>query len=284
MGKSKISYLDWVFNAWTGCSGDDCLAHCYAMDSTRTFPAIHGKGIPFRKGMFHLDRLNQMSHLKKPRVIGVGFFGDLFDKQITDSQIHRILHSCELAPQHQYIFLTKQHKRMVDIILNHWWCEEGRFPNWWMGVTVCTQAEWNKKAGDFLKVPGKKWVSYEPAIGPLKFLKCELMDISLVVVGGESGPKARPMHPDWVRSVRDQCAAAGVPFYFKQWGEWVQDDFQTVLRSGATPKRLSVHVTTGETFDFAYTYNAVEMMRVGLKAAGRTLDGRTHDELPWRKA
>lgn len=66
MGKSNISYLDWVFNVWTGCSGEDCLAHCYAMDSTHTFPAIHGKGIPFRHGVFHLDRLIEPSHLRQP--------------------------------------------------------------------------------------------------------------------------------------------------------------------------------------------------------------------------
>ncbi|MEI7752405.1 MAG: DUF5131 family protein [Candidatus Omnitrophota bacterium] len=140
--------------------------------------------------------------------------------------------------------------------------------NVYPGLTVCNQKEADKKIPVFLQVPGKKFLSIEPMLGPVDLsgiaMKCAESGtdcgggiqekrpgcwkgncmgnahVDAVILGGETGPGARPMHPDWVRSVRNQCQVAGVPFFFKQWG--------TFGRS---------------------------------KKCGRLLDGRTHDELPW---
>jgi protein gp37 len=103
--------------------------------------------------------------------------------------------------------------------------------------------------------------------------------IDWVIVGGESGPGARPMHPDWARSLRDECQAAGVAFFFKQWGEWVEsragERFDAVLHpDGHRPDR----------YDRTHPVGSVFMRRVGKKAAGRLLDGRTWDELPVKAA
>ncbi len=98
------------------------------------------------------------------------------------------------------------------------------------------------------------------------FPERELRGIDWVIAGGESGPKARPMHPDWARSLRDQCAAAGVPFMFKQWGEWVHDpDMPSEVR---------------EHYDCLGRTAAYDMVRLGKKAAGRTLDGVEHNNFP----
>jgi protein gp37 len=295
MGKSNISYLDWVWNPITGCSGKGCQAHCYARESVRTFSAIHAEKIEgfggtwdykpdFSKVIFHPDRLNEPLRRKKRTVYGVGFFGDFFDSQVElgwQVKTYEVIRKC---PQHEFIILTKQSANMVDRL------EGGdAIPNVWHGTTVTTQAEADERIPDLLKVPGKKWISIEPMLGPIDFRKVPGfnrtgLDLSewSVVLGGESGPKARPMHPDWARSVRDQCAAAGVPFCFKQWGEWIPYD----SRYGTVHSRNRLYTsrnTLGKRNEVCIAYGGVYFERVGLKSAGRLLDGRLHDDLPWRK-
>ena len=101
------------------------------------------------------------------------------------------------------------------------------------------------------------------------------MPIDWIIVGGESGPGARPMHPDWARSLRDQCKAAGVPFLFKQWGEWI-DDFNIDAAALHSPQIADPN----EYFHECEWESGVSSWRVGKKAAGRLLDGRTWDEVP----
>jgi protein gp37 len=299
MGKSDISYLEGgkVWNVLTGCSGKGCQAHCYARDMVRRFPAIHGaeKGvdgsvvdgtaggwiekIPFNEVVFHPSRLSEPLHWRKPRVVGVGFFGDLFDEQVKDSWLYQIYPAMVKASQHTYIILTKQPKRMAQWLSATKRAWQGQTDHTYHGLTVCTQAEADEKIPELLKLPGKKWISIEPMLGPVSIkwalrpqLHPNLPCVNFVVVGGESGPKARPMHPDWVRSIRNQCAAAGVPFFFKCWGEWGHGSQYDLL------KNVKRWEWAGE------GASAAIMARVGTKAAGRTLDGRIHDELPWRKS
>jgi len=195
------------------------------------------------------------------------------------------------------------------------------WPNVWLGATICNQEEADRDIPKLRAVPAaKRFLSMEPLLGPVdirehlwpvhaswpaKYRSSQdaLADgakvtyrrqalisktwadslVNWVIVGGESGPNARPMHPDWARSLRDQCVKAGVPFLFKQWGEWVDADNGPDDDSayGGKPDCWA-HIEGGHHsgemgVDFFSTY---PMYRVGKKAAGRLLDGRTWDEVP----
>lgn len=175
-------------------------------------------------------------------------------------------------------------------------------PNVWIGVSVEDQATADERIPHLLRAPAAvRFLSIEPLLSPVRLNLMDWYDWAdgshcvvprnrssrpdWVIVGGESGPKARPMHPDWARSIRDQCVAAGVPYFFKQWGEWcpVSDDTPT------GSKLVFVH-ELGGVVPAASPYEPgcpcdsspreAEMVRVGKKAAGRRLDGRTWDEFP----
>jgi protein gp37 len=182
--------------------------------------------------------------------------------------------------------------------------------NTWWGVSISCQADADAMIPPLLSCPVEhRWLSIEPMVGSVDasaFLShggeaghtlhpepCTLNPKKWVVCGGESGPGARPMHPDWPRSLRDQCQAAGVPFFFKQWGEWVdyweqcegyrEDDYELPSDRPVAwwdPHGIPVsdppEVLSHAEFE---RYQAVD--RVGKKAAGRLLDGREHTEVPW---
>jgi protein gp37 len=165
---------------------------------------------------------------------------------------------------------------------------QGQWPeNVWIGATVCNQEEADRDIPKLLEVPAAvRFLSMEPLLGAVDLtkeylaLKCDgaypfrglpnehrtklINLIDWVIVGGESGPKARPMHPDWARSIRDQCAAAGVPFLFKQWGEWAHDS-RIIDAKGNTFHRFE---------------DGTWMQRVGKREASRLLDGVEHNDYP----
>lgn len=181
-------------------------------------------------------------------------------------------------------------------------------PNLWLGVSVEDQRRADERIPVLLATPAAvRFVSAEPLLGPVD-LSCWLGDESVMtagtadgrpvdlyyggvdwlIVGGESGPGARPMHPDWARSLRDQCAAAGVPYFFKQWGEWAPMDLGNVRVDN--PRHVALHgsgatAMTPENPHDPYRLGHpgwIGMRRVGKRAAGRELDGRTWDEFPGR--
>lgn len=195
-------------------------------------------------------------------------------------------------------------------------------PNVWLGVSVENQQAADIRIPDLLETPAAlRWVSIEPMLGPMDLElntcdecggagetaghyfsddgceQCEtcrgkgtVLDSRLdwVICGGESGPKARPMHPNWARSVRDQCVAAGVPFYFKQWGEWAEplpgQKFDTSNgRAGKSQAFIVSEDGTVHCFHNEQIRNPKTMVRVGKKAAGRMLDGREYLEMPKTK-
>lgn len=166
-------------------------------------------------------------------------------------------------------------------------------PNVWIGVSVSDQATADERIPHLLRTPAAhRWVSAEPMLGAIDLIGWMPFDgsawpkLNLVMVGGESGPRARPMHPDWPRSLRNQCAAAGVRFCLKQWGEWGNYD----THEGILPDRCDVDhgVTLWGTGRIHYGMNretalddGVTCVRIGTKATGRLLDGVEHWRVPW---
>jgi protein gp37 len=179
------------------------------------------------------------------------------------------------------------------------------YPNVWLGATITSQEEADRDIPKLLALDARvRFLSMEPLLGPVDLVPY-LYDIHLpvgqalhwVIVGGESGPGARAMHPAWARNLRDQCAAAGVAFLFKQWGEWVprSDCYHTFedgkscadYDPGATQWpciRLTESGHDGRQLGNEDGGDDAYMQRIGKKAAGRLLDGRTHDGFPAPRA
>jgi len=188
-------------------------------------------------------------------------------------------------PLHAFLVLTKRPQEMIRFHAT----KHSKFNvtrNIWHGLTVCNQEEaYNELSGWSMSVPGNKFISIEPMLGPIDLDDADPEwwcdgRINAVILGGETGPKARPMHPDWVRSVRDQCSAVGVPFLFKQWGEWITKDKSSPLDEMYPPFTRAYCWNPGVIPPYPFYRNWA--YRVGRNKAGRFLDCRTHDDMPWR--
>lgn len=162
---------------------------------------------------------------KKPRRFFVCSMGDLFHENVSDFELEQVCRVQAHAPQHTYIWLTKRPEQMRDFILDYFG-DDGPGDNVWCGVTVCNQYEADRKIPILIEIPVKvRFVSIEPMLEQVDLQYPtfngadslhSLPGLNWVIVGGESGPGARPMHPDWARKIRDQCADAKVPFFMKQ--------------------------------------------------------------------
>lgn len=227
---------------------------------------------------------------RKPRRIFVNSTSDLFHEAVPHDWIDQVFAVMALAPQHTFQVLTKRPERMRAYLQRafsvHCWgiaaFAAGRtkrddelihmgvrnpLPNVWLGTSVEDQATADARIPHLLATPAAvRFVSAEPLLGPVDIEKAKvasnpcdtLIPLHWVIVGGESGPGARPMHPDWARSLRDQCVTAGVPFFFKQWGEFA-------------PRMVANNI---------YDELTEQPWRFGKRAAGRILDGRTWDQMP----
>ncbi len=214
--KTGIEWTDATWNPVTGCTkvSPGC-AHCYAEAITLRFK----RGGPFLPGKttirLHPDRLNQPELWKEPRRIFVNSMSDLFHEEVPFEFIDAVFEVMESCTRHTYQVLTKRAERMLEYAESR----RGRraWPgNIWMGVSVENQYWANKRIPLLRKVPAAvRFLSCEPLLKPLQL---ELDGIQWVIVGGESGPRARPMDERWARDIRDQCMQANVPFFFKQWG------------------------------------------------------------------
>jgi len=209
---SKIEWTDATWNPVTGCTkvSPGCK-HCYAETFAERFRGV--KGHPYEQG-FDLklwpERLEIPLAWKRPRMIFVNSMSDLFHKDVPLEFIQRVFQSMSQARQHIFQVLTKRAERLEELAPHLKWPA-----NVWMGVSVENQ-DYVWRIDHLRKVKAAiRFLSVEPLLGPVEL---DLTGIQWVIVGGESGPGARPMNEAWVTSVRDQCLAADVPFFFKQWG------------------------------------------------------------------
>jgi protein gp37 len=286
---TKIEWADATWNCITGCTkvspGCD---HCYA----ETF-AERWRGIPghhFEQGFdirLWPERLNIPRQWKRPRRIFVNSMSDCFHEAVPDSFLDSMFAVMADCPQHVFQVLTKRHGRMRSYLARTW---PEPLPNVWLGVSAEDQKRADLRIPALLETPAAvRFVSAEPLLGPVDLRpwlpvpqgafceahwswlcgndvnggECRRTRLSWIVAGGESGPKARPMRPEWARSLRDQCQATRTSFLFKQWGShrWV----------------------AGNRWDEAtqcWVDHGIVPQRVSKKLAGRVLDGRTWDEFP----
>lgn len=210
---SKIEWTDATWNPVTGCNkvSPGCKL-CYA---ERLAKRLKATGMnKYRNGFAvtcHPDALDIPLRWRKPRTIFVNSMSDLFHEQVPDEFVRDVFGVMEQADWHRYQVLTKRPERAAALSDELPWPQQV-----WLGVSV--ESERYTSRVNLLRECGAatKFLSLEPLLGPLPSLNLD--DIDWVIVGGESGPGARPMDPQWARDIRDQCIEAGVPFYFKQWG------------------------------------------------------------------
>ena len=212
--KSTIEWTDATWNPATGCTkiSPGC-AHCYAEAITLRFRR-GGRFLPGETTIkLHPDRLKLPLSWKTPRRIFVNSMSDLFHEEIPTSFIQQIFGVMEDAEQHTFQVLTKRHERLKELSNQLDWP-----PNVWMGVSVENQYWADLRIPALIEVSAAvRFLSIEPLLKSVN-VSPYLGELDWVIVGGESGPKARPIQLGWVQNIRDDCSAAGVPFFFKQWG------------------------------------------------------------------
>jgi len=240
-GSSKIEWTEQTWNPVTGCSkvSSGCK-HCYAESMAIRLKAMNARGYEngFEVSLMP-ERLEQPIARKKPTKYFVNSMSDLFHEEVPFSFIDKVFAVINKTPQHIYQILTKRSRRMAKYFASR------TVPvNAWIGVTVENKKQGLRRIDDLRKVPATiRFLSVEPLLEDLG--KVDLHDIHWVIVGGESGPGAREMKPEWATNMKEQCQTQQVAFFFKQWGGW-----------GADGKKRSK------------------------KANGRELGGKTFDGMP----
>ncbi|OMW99903.1 phage Gp37/Gp68 family protein [Burkholderia pseudomallei] len=319
---SKIEWTDHTFNAWIGCTkispGCD---HCYAERerASTALRVVWGAGNPRHRtaasAWNNPKRWNARhgeffaKHDRRQRVFCASL-SDVFDNAVPPAWRMDLFRLIGDTPNLDWLLLTKRIGNVPTMLRE---IGVDRLPdNVWLGATIVNQEEADRDIPKLLAVPARvRFLSMEPLLGPVDISRhldyCEKLDkhgisrraggqhikcdkhcgISWVIAGGESGPGARPMHPEWARDLRDQCAAAGVAFHFKQHGEWAPGSGDFGSGSVETAAiALDGRVAAGGYRVEDYPRGAASgdgwsmVHRIGKRAAGRLLDGRTHDEFP----
>lgn len=217
---AQASAIEWTNATWnpvTGCTkispGCD---NCYAERFAERFRGVAGH--PYETGFdltLRPERLDQPLGWRRPRMIFVNSMSDLFHKQVPKAFVDQVFDVMERADWHTFQVLTKRSSRMRDYVNRRY--APGRGPaHIWLGTSVEDARRTSRIAHVRAMAAGIRFLSLEPLLGPLGPL--DLEGIDWAIVGGESGPGARPLDIDWVRDIRDQCHATGVAFFFKQWG------------------------------------------------------------------
>jgi len=210
------SDIEWTNGGWNVVTGCDKISpgckHCYAEGWAERLQVMGNS--KYRNGFeltLHPHLLELPLHWRKPKHIFVNSMSDLFHEDVPEDFIQRAFDVMRRAGWHQYQILTKRSERLRELDARLSWMS-----HIWMGVSVENE-RYTYRIDDLRRTGAHvKFLSLEPLLGPLRELN--LSGIHWVIVGGESGPGARPMHAQWVTDIRDQCLAASVPFFFKQWG------------------------------------------------------------------
>lgn len=301
------------------CYAEKMAKRCVAMGQAKYVGTVDATG--HWTGQINFDEAALVAPLrwKRPRMVFVNSMSDLFHESVPDVFVDRVFAVMALCPQHTFQVLTKRPERMAAYMSElavgprvleriEWtgaaMVEDGDLfhvdlwplPNVWLGTSVENQAEADKRIPWLLQCPAAvRFLSCEPLLGPVDIAvpwageeTLPTVQVDWVICGGESKAGARPMHPDWARGLRDQCQAAGVPFFFKQWGEWVP-----LHGSGISMATLVHPIGDVTRYDVKFRDGQVcrgerrqgddpEALwyRVGKKAAGRLLDGREWNEMP----
>lgn len=276
---SKIEWTNHTFNPWEGCTkvSEGCK-NCYAEARANRFGTVKWGPTGQRRRTSAANWRKPLSWNKQAAKEGRRFrvfcasLADVFEihpTQDLDEWRHDLFVLIQQTPNLDWLLLTKRPENVMDYLQHGWGTD---LPdNVWVGTSVENQQMYDERSVHIRSIPAAvTFYSMEPLLGPVVMAKDD--PISWVIVGGESGPNARPMHPQWARDIRDQCVDAGLPFLFKQWGEWRH------LRQFTTGELLKI----GTSFP-AHDWSAVPgdiSAKVGKHAAGRLLDGRTWDEFP----
>lgn len=305
---TAIEWCDHTFNPWIGCTKTSpACDHCYAERDTPV-RILRGKGVEtfgpqairhrtgkdnWRKPMQWQAKAAEFQalHGRRQRVFCASL-ADVFDNKVPDQWRDDLWTLIDYTRDLDWLLLTKRIGNVGNMLPLPFDFAE-KFPHVWIGATICNQAEADRDIPKLLNVDARvRFLSIEPMLGPIDLTgewltaklgaypfrtlppehRTKLIELlDWVIVGGESGPGARPMHPDWARSLRDQCALAGVPFLFKQWGEWSPG-----------------YAENGNDLDYGDIVEAKQhewpeghcSFRVGKKVSGRTLDGIEHNGVP----
>lgn len=291
---SQIEWTEATWNPIIGCTviSEGCR-NCYAMTlaggrmrnhhTREGLTRLTAAGKPVWTGDVRLieSAIDQPLRWSRPRMIFVGAHTDLFQDAVPDHWLDQLFAVMLNSPQHTFQILTKRPKRMRDYVLRHAYLGSRLLRNIWLGVSAEDQATADERIPFLLDTPAAvRWLSAEPLLGPMDLTSINRGSrLDWVVVGGESGPGSRPMHPDWVRSLRDQCEEADTAFFFKQWGDWLP--YRAIDAAGMTRSNPRGN-DPDQWHEWAADDAALDgySIRIGKREAGRYLDGATHDAMP----
>lgn len=314
---TKIEWAHHTFNPWIGCTAvSPACDHCYAENMMdRRLKVVKWGAGQERKRTSESNWQQPLKWDEEAKNLGVrhrvfcASLADVFDNEVPKQWRMDFFSLIAKTPHLDWLILTKRIGNVVKMCVDDGLMFDMLSSRVWLGITVCNQQEADRDIPKLLEAPAaKRFLSMEPLLGHVKLGYClqyspsaAYLDgritksmpawtrfgstsINWVIVGGESGNQARPMHPEWVRSLRDQCATADVPFLFKQWGEWevasVENGHHDCDMTRNSAIWLDHDGTTASPSSSGLSDNAYAMMKVGKKAAGRLLDGRVWDEVP----
>jgi protein gp37 len=319
--KTKIEWCDHTFNPWVGCTKvSPACDHCYAEGWAKRSGMVQWGGERKRTSAANWQtpiKWNAQAEREGRRFrVFCASLADVFDNQVPDAWRMDLFKLIADTPHLDWLLLTKRIGNVERYLQVDGLAFDLMTSRVWLGATICNQAEAERDVPKLLDVPAcVRFLSMEPLLGPVDLTRLPLpagrydaligsmpsnahinalrgfndngnrTRVDWVVVGGESGQHARPMHPEWAASLRDQCKEAGVPFLFKQWGEWhPSTHLQTIEGPGGTVMTglwLKLDGTTHTPQDHVqWDASDAAMLRVGKSAAGRVLDGRIHNEFP----
>lgn len=281
--ETKIEWADHTANFWEGCTQiSPACALCYAMKRAERYGSVEWNGPPrkVKAGLQTLRAVNRIGQAeRRVQTVFINSLSDSFDKQADPAWRREMFDAIKAAPWVLALILTKRIGNVIEMSE-----AAGGFPkNAALGATMVNQEEIIRDAVKFADAvigccPARAFLSIEPMLGPIELPASILGTADAIICGGESGndeegeegAKVRPMHPDWPRKLRDQCARHGIAFHFKQWGEYLPN-YQTGNKViGNDPRFRLAYALDG-------TPRVALMERVGKIKAGRLLDGCTHD-------